>query len=323
MKRLGIVGAGYMAQNHARVAAETGRTNLEIVIDVDAQRARSLAARYGSRWSSDLSAAGELDIAIVSTDTEAHAECAVPLLDAGIATMVEKPLGPDLAGASAIIQAAQDAGAILMCGFVERFNPIVVAARAQIEDAPIHFHAVRHSPSAPRVQTSVIHDLLIHDADLAVQFGSSAVESVTGSSWKKPATGTVELADAVVNFESGMVANLSASRIGQRKIREIRLTTPSVLVELDLLRQDITVYRNIRQEQSIGETINYREQTTIDIPFVRHNGEPLALQFLHLLELVDGRHDPQRERAGLMAAHEIVETMESIRSQSGPFVLLS
>ncbi len=318
MRRLGIVGAGYMAQNHARVAAESGRVDLAVVVDVDAKRARSLAAHHGARWSCDLSAVGDVDIAIVATATEAHARCALPLLEAGIPTMVEKPLGPDLVSAASIVRAAQQSGAVLTCGFVERFNPIVVAARAQIEDEPIHFHAVRHSPSAPRIQTSVIHDLLIHDADLAVQFASSEVRSVTGSSWKAPGTDTIELADAVVDFRSGMIANLSASRMGQRKIREIRLTTPTALVELDLLRQDITVYRHLRQEQNVGETINYREQTTIDIPFVRHNGEPLALQLRHLLELAAGEHDPDHELRSLMAAHEIVETVESIQRLSEP-----
>ncbi len=321
MKRLGIVGAGYMAENHARVAVESGRAELHVVIDIDSRRARSLAARHGARWSCDLSAAGELDVAIVATTTDAHAGCALPLLAAGIATMVEKPLGPDIASAAAIVHAAQRSGAVLTCGFVERFNPIVIAARAQIEDEPIHFHAVRHSPSAPRIQTSVIHDLLIHDADLAVQFATGPVGTVTSSSWTAPGTGAVELADAVVNFQSGMIANLSASRVGQRKVREIRLTTPSAVVELDLLRQDITVYRNLRQEQNVGETINYREQTTIDIPFVRHNGEPLALQFRHLLELVDGEHDPEDELRSLIAAHEIVEAVASVDGPSKPLLV--
>jgi predicted dehydrogenase len=232
--------------------------------------------------------------------------------------MVEKPLAQELASVERIIEAAAVGRSALMCGFVERFNPIVMAVQRVIEDQPLHFLAIRHSPVVPRIQTSVVHDLLIHDADLAVRFGTSSADSVSSMMWCEDDSGSVELADAVVHFESSMIANLSASRVGQRKTREIRLTTPTVLVELDLLRQDITVYRNVRLEQIVGDTIAYREQTTIDIPFVRHGGEPLALQFAHLMSLVRDQADVGQERDSLLEPHRIVDLVARAGAGAAP-----
>ena len=77
------------------------------------------------------------------------------------------------------------------------------------------------------------------------------------------------------------------------------------MIELDLLRQDISVYRHVRHEQLGGASTTYRAETVIDIPFVRHAGEPLALQFEHFLDLVEGRADAEVERCRVLPAHEL------------------
>jgi len=296
-----------MGSNHARVAAASGNAEIAVVVDPDETRARQLADKHHCGWAATLDHVDGIDLAVVASATATHEACAIPLLAAGVPTLVEKPLAQDLASVDRIIKAAASGQSPLMCGFVERFNPIVMTMQRVIEDEPIHFLAVRHSPVVPRIQTSVVHDLLIHDADLAVRFGRSDADAVSSMMWSESANGSIELADAVVHFQSSMIANLSASRVGQRKTREIRLTTPSVLVELDLLRQDITVYRNVRLEQIVGDTITYREQTMIDIPFVRHGGEPLALQFGHFMSLVRDEADVVRERDSLFEPHRIVD----------------
>jgi hypothetical protein len=107
-----------------------------------------------------------------------------------------------------------------------------------------------------------------------------------------------------------MVATLSSSRLSQRKVRSLTVTTPSQLVELDLLRQDVSVYRHIRHEQLGGQSTTYRAETVVDIPFVRHAGEPLALQFEYFLDLAEGRIDADLERRRLLPAHEIASRVE-------------
>ena len=110
-----------------------------------------------------------------------------------------------------------------------------------------------------------------------------------------------------------MTAVQSASRWGQRKIREIRISTDSLLLELDLLRVTVTAYRHRSQEGgNEGGSMSYRSETMIEVPFVRHSGEPLALQFSHFLDLAEGIADASLELATIEAPHVLAERVESV-----------
>jgi predicted dehydrogenase len=130
---------------------------------------------------------------------------------------------------------------------------------------------------------------------------------VTSTLWRPPESSTAEIADCTIRFAGGTVATLSASRVSQRKVRSLTIATASQLIELDLLRQDISVYRHVRHEQIGGPSTTYRAQTVVDIPFVRHAGEPLALQFEHFLDLVEGRADGEAERRRVLPAHALAD----------------
>jgi len=172
-----------------------------------------------------------------------------------------------------------------------------------LTEPPIHVVSMRHSPPAPRITTSVVFDLLIHDIDLAVRLaGGDQIAAVTCSSWRDPGSGISEVADCSLRFGGGALATLSASRRSQRKIRSLLLSTSEQLIDVDLLRQDVTVYRNVAQSQ-IGEAPSYRAETVVDIPFVRHAGEPLALQLAHFVGLVRGEIDPDEERESVLEPH--------------------
>lgn len=308
--RIGLVGAGAMGSNHARVIAASTRATLSIVVDPDRARADKLAANVGADVADHVEAIDGCDAVIVASPTECHASVTVALIERGIPVLVEKPLAPDLAAAEAIVAAAAKHDVPLMCGFVERFNAAVITAGDLLSEAPIHLVSLRHSPQTPRIATSVIHDLLIHDIDLALGFlGHCEVERVAGAVTRGPGTATVDVADCTLSFTGGAVATLSASRASQRKIRSFHLTTPTELIEVDLLRQDVTVYRNVRQDR-VGDTPGYRAETIVDIPFVRHAGEPLALQLEHFLSLVQGDEDPAAERATLLAPHRVAAALD-------------
>jgi hypothetical protein len=108
------------------------------------------------------------------------------------------------------------------------------------------------------------------------------------------------------------LATLSASRAGQRKLRSIQVLTPSLLLDLDLLRADVTVYRNVRLEQP-DETValTYRAETIVDIPFVRHTGEPLGLELDHFLDLCEGRGDNELEIDRIISSHVLARQVET------------
>lgn len=305
-----LIGAGAMGQNHARVVAESTSARLGLVVDADQRRARDLADRYGAPHSTDWLAAIEHDAAIVAAPTEAHPEIGVALLEQGLSVLVEKPLAARLEGAERLVSAGKSAQGALMCGFVERFNPAFIAATGLLTQRPIHIVAVRHSPAAPRIRTSVVQDLLIHDIDLVLQLAGDhdAVVDVAGHVSDPLGRGVADVADCVLRFRSGLIATVSASRASHRKIRDLQVNDGERLISVDLLRQNVDVYRHVRHEL-VGSGGSYREETVHDIPFVRRPGEPLALQFEHFLGLAAGTRDRAAELDRLMPAHEVTSRL--------------
>jgi predicted dehydrogenase len=304
--KVALVGVGAMGSHHARVISHSMRARLFAVIDQDTDRAAAVAGDIGCLATADLDVAARSDAVIVATPTGSHLEIALGLLELGRPLLVEKPLAPDLPAVQTILDASRKYDVPVMCGFVERFNPVISTALSVMEGPAIHVVAIRHSPPAERIISGVVSDMLIHDLDLAVQIaGDLEVDDVVSTLWRPPGSPTAEIADCTISFAGGSVATLSASRVSQRKIRTLTIATESQLIELDLLRQDISVYRHVRHEQIGGASTTYRAETVIDIPFVRHAGEPLALQFEHFLDLVEGRADAELERHRVLPAHEL------------------
>lgn len=308
--RLAVVGAGRMGTHHAKAIARMDEADMALVVDVDPVRAELLAAAAGGRPSTRLEDVLACDAAIVATPPETHLDVALQLMRAEMPLLVEKPLAGDIEQARQLLDASARRRAPVTCGFVERFNPVVAtAARIVADSGPVvHFVAIRHSPPDPYVTTSVVHDLLVHDIDLALRACAGAwTGEVSGGVWLRD--GTAEIADCTLVTDAGAVATLSASRMSQRKVRHLEMSTPTHQLELDLLRRTITVYRHVRHEAP-GEG-GYRAETVMDIPFIHESGEPLILQLRHFLALARGEIDPAAERAQLLAAHEVAAKVEA------------
>ena len=303
-----------MGANHARVISESDSADLAVIIDTDCERVRPLAERLGCAFSEDLDAAASCDAAVIATPTAFHEGAARVLLELGKPILVEKPVTADLETSRALVACAERRGVPLMCGFVERYNPVVATMRSLLDEEPVHIVGLRHSPATLRSTLSVVFDLLIHEIDLALGYMGGAVPSrVCGATSTAGRAPILEVADCLLHFPSGAIATLSASRASQRKVRSQFVATPSALYEVDLLRQDLTVYRHRDHKQGvgIGQAAGYRAETVVDIPFVRHTGEPLALQFRHFLDLVNGRGDACQERNSILPAHEVAAAIEA------------
>ena len=304
--RIALIGAGTMSEHHARVITDNPDARLDVVIDPLVTRAESMARAGSCRAATTIEAALDCDAAIIAATTAVHTDIALPLLAAGLPLLIEKPVSTDLDEVRLVVKESEAREVPVMCGFVERFNPVIATAKAMLTEAPVHMVSLRHSPRTPRATSSVVYDLLIHDIDLAIGFAADPrVTRFHGSTWIPPVGGMHEVADCSIHFGDGMLSTLSASRTSQRKVRSFHIETPDSLVELDLLRQDISVYRHVSHEQVTNGDSLYRAEMIVDIPFVRHAGEPLALQLAHFLGLVRGEADPEAERDGLIAPHEI------------------
>ena len=278
--------------------------------DPDESR-RSIAERYGSKWipEPDL---GSVDAVVVATPTHLHRDIALEVIAAGLPMMLEKPLAHSLAVSTEIVEAARAAGSVLMCGFVERFNPAVRTV-IDIVREPVHASAVRHSPYLDRVKTGVAQDLLIHDVDMLMRLLGGepvAAQSMTAIFDARSVVGADDMVEATMRFASGAIATASVSRLAQRKVRILRVLETGRAIDVDLMRQSITVYRHIEHSVSIDHA-GYQQQTIIEIPVLQHQGEPLMLQLHHFVALADGRGDREAELASLLPAHRLVEQLAS------------
>lgn len=307
-KRIALVGAGVMGNNHARVVAQSENADLTVLVDPRRDVGSAVAEGHGATWSPELPDLDDIDGVIIAAATEAHFDLAMHVLGSGTPLLIEKPVAADIAQSRAVVAEAEARDLPLMCGLLERFNPAVLTARSFVE-APVHLTGTRHSPYAPRIRTGVAWDLLVHDVDLAIMLAGSAPERVTSSTGyfhEQSRPGAEDVAETVLTFRSGAIAQVSASRMGQRKIRMLSVYERERLIEIDLLRRDVTVYHHVSEDLVGGGGRGYRQQTVIEIPELITSVEPLTAQFRHFCAIIDGEADAATERRSILPSHEVI-----------------
>jgi predicted dehydrogenase len=316
--RVGIAGAGVMGANHARVASRNRDVRVTHVSDPDVARAATLATSVGATAVASLSeVAGELDVAIVATPTVSHVAVAEPLLRAGVAVLVEKPLAPTAHEARLLVEAAASSGVLLMVGHIERFNAAVRELHHQ-RNGIVHFESSRISPYSGRIRDDVVTDLLIHDLDLALMLLGEQVEDVSAVG-RTVRSDTLDLAAVLLRFAGGATAALSASRIGQQKIRQIQLTKPDSYVVADLVRMDVTVTRVASSEYLSDTGMRYRQSGVVEIPFLENRAEPLALEQQELFDAVrEGRPPTVTGEDGVRALRLVEAVLEALDQRPRP-----
>jgi predicted dehydrogenase len=307
--RLALIGVGSMGRNHARVVASHPSTQLSLVIDPEAEVGRAAAETYGARWAPNLDGLTDVDAVVIAAPTEHHFRLALPVIEAGLPLLIEKPVCPSLSDTLEIVEASRRTGTPLMCGLLERFNPAVMVARRMLE-RPLLMRAERHSPYAPRIKTGVAWDLLVHDVDLVVQlFGSGHPESIAvevGQFHPSSVAGAEDVVECALGFEGGGLATVSASRIGQRKVRSMLIQELDRMIEIDLLRRSLTAYRHTTIEADSEGGAGFRQVTEMEVPEIV-GAEPLVSQLTHFVGLVEGSVDIEAERDSITPAHDIVD----------------
>jgi len=248
--RVAVAGAGAFGKNHLRVYRELETAGLGVAlvaaVEPDSTRAAETAERYTipvfASANELLAADLKLDAATVAVPTVHHHAVASVLLDAGLDLLVEKPLAASLAEADDLIARAERGKRILQPGHLERFNPAVLAIQKQLH-RPMFFESHRLSIFTPRaLDVDVVLDLMIHDLDIVLTFANSPVREVraVGLPILSP---KVDIANVRVEFESGCVANFTASRVSTERVRKLRFFEPRQYVSIDYARQDLLVIR--------------------------------------------------------------------------------
>jgi len=245
---MAVAGNGAFGKNHLRVyhELETAGQGVALVAAVEPEPARAseAASRYGipvfATVDELLAADLRLDAATVAVPTVHHHAVASQLLDAGLDLLVEKPLAATLAEADDLIGRAEKSNLILQPGHLERFNPAVLAVEPELR-RPMFFESHRLSIFTPRaLDVDVVLDLMIHDLDIVLTFAASPVREVraVGLPILSP---KVDIANVRVEFESGCVANFTASRVSTERVRKLRFFEPRQYVSIDYARQDLLV----------------------------------------------------------------------------------
>ena len=290
--RVAVVGAGQFGSNHMRVVSQSERAELAGVCDLNPGRAGAAAVRFACPVLELAQLPGRADAAIVAVPTSAHAAVGCQLLEAGLDVLVEKPIAPDLAAATLLVETARAHGRILQVGHLERFNPAVAALR-KATTLPLFFEVHRMSVFTPRsLDVDVVLDLMIHDLDIVLDLAGEAPEEIraAGISVLSP---KVDIANVRLAFPGGCVANLTASRVSTEKVRKLRLFQPRQYISLDYARQEGAIFE-VGGPGGIGFRL-------LEVA----KGEPLALELEHFFECCETRQRP------LVAGEDGIRALEA------------
>jgi predicted dehydrogenase len=239
--RVAVVGCGHLGSIHARLLAARADTELVAVVDPSPEARERVAAAHGCR---PLAAPGDLvglaDAVVVAAPTFLHADVSLPLLEAGVDLLVEKPIALDVASGRRIVETARRRGRIVAVGHVERFNPAWDAAVDRCGRV-VAVEACRLAPFTFRsLDVGAVLDIMIHDIDLVLSLEPGGLERV--ESHGLVATGDHEdAARARLTFSSGLVADLTASRIHPSLIRRTSLWGTRGTVSVDFNAKTVDV----------------------------------------------------------------------------------
>ena len=246
--RIGVAGVGHLGKLHVKMLADMPGVQLAGVFDTDETKAKSVAAEYGTRAWSTLDALMErVDAITVATTTTAHFAVASEALQRGVHVFLEKPITEIVAEANEICRLARERNVIVQVGHIERFNPAILALEG-FPLQPLFVESHRLAQFKPRgTDVAVVLDLMIHDIDLILTFVKSPVRQIDANG-VAVVSDTIDIANARIQFESGCVANVTASRISQRAMRKMRLFQPNAYISLDFAEGMAEVFRLVGED---------------------------------------------------------------------------
>jgi len=321
--RVAVCGAGAFGKNHVRVYRELQAAGFPVVLSAIveplAERATALAAETGVPVFPTIDhclAATQLDAASVCVPTSAHFDVAATLLQADIHLLIEKPITSTLQQADALINLARKRNRLIQVGHLERSNPAVAALATRIHQ-PMFFEAHRLSIFSPRaLDVDVVLDLMIHDLDIVLQLANSPVRQVQAVGLPILSS-KVDIANARVEFESGCVANFTASRVSTERVRKLRFFQPHQYVSVDYARQDlliITVDPHAVPPTAPAPGLSFDKPTLTP-------GEPLRLEIAAFLNSIRTHTEPTvsatQARQALELALEVQNAIDAHSRRAG------
>lgn len=309
--RVGVVGVGHLGRFHARIYDEIPDVELVGVADINPQTAQAVAeVRDCKAYTDSIELVDKVDAVSIVVPTVSHLQVARPFLEHGVHMLMEKPIAPNYDEALEIVKLAERDGVILQVGHLERFNAGVMALAERVKDARfIEVH--RLGTFIERAtDVDVVTDLMIHDIDIAMSLVKANIRDIAAVG-TPVLTEHVDIANARLEFENGAVANVTASRVSNKKFRRIRVFGQNSYYGLNYLDQQLeTLYTRPsevggKRREIVSERLNIKPRPPLDaelqdfIKSVREGRSPL----------VDGRVGLEAVRVAQLVKDKIAVSM--------------
>lgn len=308
--RVAVVGAGDFGRNHARVYRELAQAELVGIVDTDAARAAQAASEFATKVFPGIeSLAGQVDAASVAVPTVEHSRVGCRLLELGVDVLVEKPMAASLAEADELLAAASRTRRVLQVGHLERFNP-GIAAILPVVNRPLYFEVHRLGVFTPRsLDIDVVYDVMIHDLDILLAIVDAPVVDIKAIGIPV-LTDKVDIAHARLDFATGAVANVTASRVSTERVRKLRFFQHHEYISVDFTRQDAFRVRVAEPGLLVpgGLPIEPAPEPKFDFAVLpAEREEPLRAELRAFLESVRTRRAPVVDGAAGRRALELAD----------------
>lgn len=300
--KVGIIGVGYLGTQHARILSYLEEAELIGVADIDFKKAMVIGNRHGVKYYDNFeNMLDEIDAGIVATPTSEHFAISMTLLKKGKSVLVEKPITETVKQAEELVSAADKDGLILQIGHLERFNPAVEALENLISEPKFIEVQRLGSFSARSLDIDVVLDLMIHDLDIIMALIKDEVK-VIRSSGIHVLSDKIDIANARLEFASGCIATLTASRVHQGKVRKLRIFEPTSYYSIDYIDQEVKVFP-LNGRQTDIKTLKIKKE------------EPLKKELQNFFRcIIDGKKRKVTGEEGLRAlrlAYSVLDEAEA------------
>ena len=299
--KVAVIGAGMMGKNHMKTYKSLNGVELVGVYDIFPEAAKAAAETFGIRAFSSMEEVAEnVNAVSVVTTSVTHADVGEFFLNKGIHCMMEKPLACTEEECQRLISAAAKNNVVLLVGHIERFNPAVEQMGKLLSDTSKirSLTAQRMSAASGRItDVDVSMDLMIHDVEVIQSLVKSPVINIQAASVKtKESPMGKDYITALLEFENGATANITASRITQARVRTLTVTTDTNYIDMDFINQSINVHSQGRMPyvnpENIPEWMNYGLKGSVEQLFIPTN-QPLSAELNHFLSCVRGEATPR------------------------------
>ncbi|MFV0625830.1 MAG: Gfo/Idh/MocA family oxidoreductase [Alphaproteobacteria bacterium] len=312
--RIAVIGAGMMGKNHLRTYKSLSNVELVGVYDIFPDACKAAAEMFDIRAFSSLEeVAKNVDAVSVVTTSVTHGDVGEFFLNKGIHCLMEKPLATTEEECQKLISAAKTNNVTLLVGHIERFNPAVEQMGKILSDTTKirSLTAQRMSAASGRItDVDVAMDLMIHDAEVVLSLVKSKVSNIQASSVKTAENpkGT-DYITALLEFENGATASLTASRITQARVRTLTVTTDTNYIDMDFIGQSINVHSQGRMpyvnQDSIPEWMNYGLKGSVEQLFIPQN-QPLQAELNHFINCINGKETPRISGENALEALRVI-----------------